>query len=119
MTPNTETTRPELPAPVFQPDGGTYQVISDKLELPRGQYFITLPIPVKSGDLALFAIRENLLVGRWLPDVAGFDCIAIPGILVQIVPEAPTRIVGAVVPCPALRACCAGRIKAWDNPRLS
>jgi hypothetical protein len=100
---------------VYSGGGGEYVVNSDRFELPRGAHFVALPIQVKDGDLALIAIYDHLLVGRWRPARAESNRIAMPGLL--IVCDVPVRIIGKVVMVPPLKVCQAGRIKATPGSR--
>jgi hypothetical protein len=79
---------------------GEYVVTCDALEIPRGSYFVTLPIPVNRGDLALFEICDFMLVGRWYPSPDGVDWIQLPGLRIELAGEAKAsfQIVGAVAP---------------------
>jgi hypothetical protein len=90
----------DKPAGVFRaPKGGEYVVSCDKLELPRGAYFVALPATkVEPGDMLLFDLAGFLIPGRWRPNFHGSDWIDIPGYLIEITGKIPVRIVGKVVP---------------------
>jgi len=80
-----------------------YRVVSEDTELPPGLYFFTVPEhPIEGGSLLLFSIGdrcgENLIVGRWIPDVAGYDWIVQPGRLIRITRDIILWIIGRVVP---------------------
>jgi hypothetical protein len=97
--------------------GSEYLITSDKAELPRGSYFTVLYIPVGFRDLALFTIGDLPVIGRWMPDVDGFDWILVPGWRIKISGQVPVRVVGRIIPCPLLDVCASGRIKAQPGSR--
>lgn len=77
---------------------GQYIVGSDRLELPRGSHFVTLPVPVEAGQLAAILVGEELMIiGRWYPGVAGCNRIVMPGLLIEDTGEVPVRVLGRVV----------------------
>lgn len=81
------------------------RVISSRTELPRGSYFYTVPdLQLETGELALFAVGESpynceyTIVGRWYPDVAGYNWIQQPERWIRIAKDAIFWIVGRIVP---------------------
>ncbi|MCI0392235.1 MAG: hypothetical protein MOB07_26185 [Acidobacteria bacterium] len=94
-----------------------YRIISDNTELPRGDYITVLPgVPVKTGDLIMFQIGDRRGIGRWHPNVGGFDWIRQPSQLICIIGEVSFRIIGLAVYCPPLNICATGTIKASPAP---
>lgn len=63
---------------------------------------------METGQLALFSVGErfgeNLIVGRWFPDVDGDDWIYQPGRRIRVAKDIILWIVGRIVPLEA-RAC--------------
>ena len=81
----------------------SYRIISEDTELPPGAYFFTVPeFPLEEGELVLFSIGsqcgENLIVGRWYPDVCGSDWIMQPGRLIRITRDIIFWIIGRIIP---------------------
>jgi hypothetical protein len=66
-----------------------YRSTSAGCELPIGSRFNVCPGPVKSGQLALFKVRDHLIVGRWFPDF-----IVQPSRWIHI--SADVRLIGGV-----------------------
>lgn len=92
---------------------GEYQIISEDTELLRGsRVAVLLGVPFKSGDLIMFRVGSHTGIGRWHPNVGGFDWILQPGRLSACVGEVPVQVVGPVIPCPPLDVCVTGQIKA-------
>jgi hypothetical protein len=75
-----------------------YMINWDVLELPRGALFMTLPIPVGRGDLALFDLEGWLIPGRWYPGTGEPDSIRLPGLRIEIGESLRWKIIGRVVP---------------------
>jgi hypothetical protein len=44
----------------------------------------------------MIRISKLLTVGRYYPDIEGFDWIVQPGLLIQVVGETPVQVVGPV-----------------------
>jgi hypothetical protein len=74
-----------------------YFVNCDLLELPRGAAFITLPIQVGRGDLALFDLEGHLIPGRWYPGTGGPHWIQLPGIRIEFGDHLQWKIIGKVI----------------------
>lgn len=75
----------------------TYRITSGNCEPSLGSRFTVRPGPVKSGSLCLFKVRDLLIVGRWIPNVAGADWIIQPSRWIHISKPADVRLIGAVV----------------------
>lgn len=80
-----------------------YQVVGLATELPRGSYFITMPeLPLRRGTLALFSVGEDpfecLIIGRWYPEIEGYNWIWQPERWIRVARDAIIRIVGRIVP---------------------
>src|SRR5262245_39462300 len=74
-------------------------VVSTNLELPKGARFTYRPrLPIETGALCLLSIGNLLTIGRYYRDIAGFDWIVQPGLLIQIVGKVVVKIWGLVVP---------------------
>lgn len=80
-----------------------YRVVSFSTELPFGCSFTTVPEhPMDIGQLALISVGErfgeNLIVGRFYPDVAGYNWIRLPGRLIRVAKDIAIWILGRIVP---------------------
>jgi len=80
-----------------------YRVVSEDTELPPGIYFATVPeYPIEEGALILCSVGdrygENLIVGRWCPDVAGHDWIVQPSRMIMITRDIIIWIIGRIIP---------------------
>jgi len=79
---------------------GEHRIIGDESELPRGSYFYVLPVPVEKGQLALIELRgdpEFIIVGRWFPNVLGYDWIFQRRRVIQCTSNVPVRVLGLVI----------------------
>jgi hypothetical protein len=77
---------------------GECQVVSRKLELPQGSFFVVLRgVPVRRGDLVYFSIGRRSSVGRWYPDV-GVQWMLQPKLRILCDGTCPLRIHGRVIP---------------------
>jgi len=81
--------------------GGLYRIKSERTELPLGATFSVIPVAVASGDLICTEVSGRIIVGRWLPDIAGFDWILQPGRLIRVTGRVPFRILGVMAPYPS------------------
>ena len=74
------------------------RIITDESELPRGSYY-ALPVPVEPGQLALIELGGKLdVVGRWYPDLNGYDWVVAPKRVIRISGNTPRRVVGLIIP---------------------
>src|SRR5262245_46841962 len=80
-----------------------YRVVNLTAELPYGAHFTTVPEhPMRTGELALFSIGERLgerlIVGRWYPDVCGFNWIIQKDKLIRLAKDVIVWIIGKILP---------------------
>jgi hypothetical protein len=79
-----------------------YKIRGDKNELPDGSLVYVIPVAeVQPGQLAMFALEGDpkaLVVGRWYPNVEGFNYISQPKRLIRDAGTVPVRILGVVIP---------------------
>jgi hypothetical protein len=78
--------------------GETYTVVTDKLELPRGARFNVEPGPVESSRLAMIQIGQRATIGFYYSDIAGFDWIVQPDLMIKVTGKIPVLVVGPVAP---------------------
>jgi len=81
-----------------------YRVTSEWAELPHGSLFYTLPaVDLRAGSLALFGVGESplrpekVIIGRWFPDIAGYNWIMQPSRLIRVAKEAVIWVIGRIV----------------------
>ena len=75
-----------------------YRVITNDTELARGSRFIVWPVDkVEPGQLTMIEAGRKVIVGRWWPNIGGFDFVQQPLRLIAVTGQA--RIIGAVIPC--------------------
>jgi hypothetical protein len=73
-------------------------IVAHNLELPQGTRFTyKARHPIEAGSLCLLTIGKMLTIGRYYPDLAGFDCIVQPGLL-RVVSRVAVEVWGLVAP---------------------
>jgi hypothetical protein len=82
-----------------------YRVTGEWAELPLGSYFYAHPaVDLGIGMLALIGVGqsphqlEKVIIGRWYPDIAGYNWIMQPSRLIRIAKEAAIWIIARIVP---------------------
>jgi len=76
-----------------------FTVVANNLELPSGARFTYQPrFPIETGALCLLSIGGLLTIGRYYHDIAGFDWIVQPGLLIQVAGKSIVEIWGQVMP---------------------
>src|SRR5262249_39442421 len=86
--------------PSHADEARTFEVTSDKVELPRGSVCTVRPgVPVEAGDLIAFQIGSYQSIGSWTPGLGGIDGIRQPHRPIALTAPTPARIVGRVVTC--------------------
>jgi hypothetical protein len=87
-----------------------YRIVSIAAELPFGFPFTTIEThPMPTGELALFSVGErfgdNLIVGRWYPNIGGYDWIKQPSGFIKVTKDVILWIVGLIIPLRTHRPC--------------
>ena len=75
-----------------------YRVKSDLTELPKGARFMVIPCDVPPGQLGMFEVNgdpKHIIIGRWFPNIGGYDWIMQPSRGVRV--TCPVRALGVVV----------------------
>ena len=74
-------------------------IVAHNLELPYGARRTYKPhLPLETGALYLLTIGKLLTVGRYYRDIAGFDWITQPDLIIQVDSEIAVEIWGLIVP---------------------
>lgn len=82
-----------------------YVIATDRLELPRHTWFTTVcRYPYEFGSLVVFEIGRRRSIGRWFPNVGGFNWILLPGKLLCLIGRV-IRIIGEVMVTKAIQPC--------------
>jgi hypothetical protein len=74
----------------------TYEITSDRCEIPRGSRISVRHVPTKAGQLCLCEVNGQLIVGRRF-QLADLSWLVQPDRWIRIANEADIKIVGAVV----------------------